>query len=54
MVGGTVIEIVKVQGPDKAELRVTITLKWVPGKRRFEGQFKSDAGVTGTLFYEWI
>ena len=96
--GGTVIEVVKVSGPDAAEVRITmndlapraptagaarcsfseaavarrqgdgwtvqvnsascanvsITLKWVQGKRRFEGQFKTDAGVTGTLFYEWV
>jgi hypothetical protein len=98
VVGGTVIEVVKVQGPDAADVRVTmndlapraptagitrcsfsetavaqrqgdswsvqvnstscanvsITLKWVQGKRRFEGEFKTDAGATGSLFYEWI
>ena len=98
MVGGTVVEVVKVLGPDKADVKltmndlkarapaagaarcsftetgvaqlkgdswtvqvqsqscanVTLTIKWVPGKRRFEGQFKSDAGATGSVSYEWI
>lgn len=96
--GPTMIEVVRVQGPDKVDVKVTmidvaarpptaagtrcsfteaavaerqsdawkvqvqsqrcasfkLNIKWVQGKRRFEGDFSNDAGTTGSIFYEWI
>lgn len=98
LLGATMVEVVRVQGPDKADVKISMidvaarppaagdarcsfteaavaerqgdvwtvqvksqrcasfsmTIKWVQGKRRFEGEFKSDLGASGSLVYEWI